>query len=104
MVLARMSVWHFKSGKREDAFSEIDRVLNLETRHTDGFRGYLSLLSSEDKNLAAVLTLWRDEDTLRKSEKGVFAEVTKRIQDSLKDQPQVSHYRVFSTEMFQRFE
>ena len=28
MVLARMSFWYFKAGKREEGFAELDKILN----------------------------------------------------------------------------
>jgi len=104
MVLARMSVWHFKNGKRESAFLELDRILNISTRHTKGFRGYMSLLSVDDSNTATILTLWQDDESLKASEGGVFAEAIKKVQDSLASSPYIEHYRVFSTELFQRSE
>ena len=71
-------MWHFKNGKREDAFLELDRILKTLTRHTTGFRGYMSLLSKEDPNVATVLTLWQDEESLNISEKEVFAQAIVR--------------------------
>lgn len=102
LVFARMSIWHFKKGQREDAFLELDRILNTLTRHTNGFRGYMSLLSHEDPNVATILTLWQDEESLIASEKEVFAQAIKKVQNSLKNSPQMENYRVFSTELLQR--
>lgn len=45
LVLVRMSLWHFKKGKREAAFVELDHVLNTSVRKSIGFRGYISLPS-----------------------------------------------------------
>lgn len=102
MVLARMSLWHFKMGKREEAFLELDRILNTLAQDAEGFRGYMSLLSHEDPDLATILTLWQDEEALKKSEKEVFARAIKKVQDSLESSPRIENYRVFSTELFQR--
>jgi quinol monooxygenase YgiN len=99
-----MSIWRFKKGQREGAFLELDRILNTLTRHTFGFRGYMSLLSHEDSNVATILTLWQDEESLKASEKDVFARAIKKVQDSLEGSPQMENYRVFSTELFQRFQ
>jgi hypothetical protein len=63
-------MWHFKRGKREETFSELDRILYTSTRHTPGFRGYIAMLSHDDANKATILTLWQDEESLRESEKG----------------------------------
>jgi quinol monooxygenase YgiN len=86
-VLGRISMWHFKRGKRENAFSELDRILNTSTRHTPGFRGYISMLSHDEANRATILTLWQDEESLRESEKGVFANAINKVRDALEGAP-----------------
>jgi heme-degrading monooxygenase HmoA len=102
VVLARMSVWHFKEGKSEKGFSELDLLLNTLAHQTDGFRGAISLLDQDDPNVVTILTLWIDEETLEKSEKEVFTQAIKRVQDSIDSPPIIKNYRVFSTELFQR--
>ncbi len=104
MVLARISIWHFKKGRREDGFAELDRVLNQSTRHTSGFRGYISLLSKEDANKATVLTLWQDEESLMASERGVFSNAISKVRECIDNPPNFENYRVFSTELFQKSE
>jgi len=102
VVLARMSFWYFKKGKRDEGFSELDRILNTLAQDAQGFRGYMSLLSYEDPNALTVLTLWQDEEAMQMSEKGVFAQAIKKVQDSLESPPRIENYRVFSTQLFQR--
>jgi len=102
MVLARMSFWYFKKGKREEGFSELDKILNTLAQEAEGFRGYMSLLSYEDPNAVTILTLWQDEDALKKSEQDVFVRATKKVEDSLEKPPRIENYRVFSTQLFQR--
>jgi heme-degrading monooxygenase HmoA len=102
VVLARMSFWYFKKGERDEGFSELDRILNTLAQDSEGFRGYMSLLSFEDPNAVTILTLWQDEDALKKSEQDVFARAIKKVQDSLERVPRIENYRVFSTELFQR--
>ena len=102
MVLARMTFWTFKKGKREEGFSELDKILNTLAQNAEGFRGYMSLLSYEDPNAVTILTLWQDEDALKKSEQVVFARATQKVQDQLEKPPKLDNYRVFSTELFQR--
>ena len=99
-----MSTWHFKKGKRDEAFAEVDRILNTSTRSTPGFRGYISLFSLENSNVATIVTLWQDQESLERSEKGVFATAVERIQDSVEGNPLLGNYRVFSTELFQKSE
>ena len=102
MVLARMSFWYFKEGKREEGFAELDRILNTLAQVAEGFRGYMSLLSYDDPNALTVLTLWQDEETLRKSEREVFAAAIRKVHDSLEREPRTENYRVYSTELFHR--
>jgi len=104
MVFARMSTWHFKKGKRESAFLEIDRILNTATRHVKGFRGYMSLMSHEDPNTATIITLWQDEETLKKTQTGTIQDAVQTVQESLESPPCIENFRVFSTELFQRSE
>jgi heme-degrading monooxygenase HmoA len=102
LVLARMSFWSFKAGKREAGFVELDKILNTLAQESEGFRGYMSLLSSEDSNAVTILTLWQDEDALKKSELDVFARATRKVVESLEKPPRIDNYRVYSTQLFQR--
>ena len=102
MVLARMSFWYFKAGKREEGFAELDKILNTLAQDSEGFRGYMSMFSHQDPNEVTILTLWQDEEALKKSEIGVFAKATQKVQDQLQKPPRIENYRVYSTELFQR--
>jgi heme-degrading monooxygenase HmoA len=97
-----MTFWIFKKGKREEGFSELDKILNTLAQDAEGFRGYMSLLSYEDPNAVTILTLWQDEDALKKSEQDVFARAIQKVQYQLEKPPKLDNYRVFSTELFQR--
>jgi heme-degrading monooxygenase HmoA len=102
LVLARLTVWHFKEENREKGFSELDIVLNTLAHQTEGFRGAISLLDDEDPNAVTILTLWIDEEALKRSEKDVFLKALERVQDSIDMPPIIKNYHVFSTELFQR--
>ena len=102
MVLARMSFWYFKAGKRDEGFAELDKILNTLAQDSEGFRGYMSLLSHQDPNAVTILTLWQDEEALKKSELDVFARATQKVKDQLEKPPRIENYRVYSTEMFQK--
>jgi len=104
LVLARLSIWNFKKGKREEGFAELDRILNSATRHTKGFRGYISLISKDDPDASNILTLWQDEETLDASEQGVYKLAISTVQDFLESPPQIKNFKVFSTELFTRSE
>jgi quinol monooxygenase YgiN len=102
LVLARLSIWAFKKGKREEGFAELDKILNSATRHTKGFRGYISLISQDDLDGSTILTLWQDEESLEASEKGVYSLAIAKVEDFLEGLPQVKNFKVFSTELFTR--
>ena len=95
MVLARVSFWHFKPGKREEGFAELDRILKTLAQVAEGHRGYVSLLSYEDPNALTVLTLWQDIETMTLSEKGVFTQAISKVRDLLEGSPKIENYRVF---------
>ena len=102
MVFARIAQFQFKKGKFEDGFSDLDLTLNKLARNSKGFRGFVSLLSRDRKEMALILTLWEDEEALTASEKEVFLPTVEKMKDFLESAPVVGHYRVFSTEMFSR--
>ena len=101
LVVARSSTWFFKKGKREDGFSELDLMLNTLTRNTKGFHGYISLLSHENPNVAVVVTLWSDEESLQASETGVFNNAVRKVKAYLEKPPKTENFRVFSAELRQ---
>jgi heme-degrading monooxygenase HmoA len=102
LVLARMTIWYFKAESREKGFSELDIILNTLAHQTEGFRGAISLIDPEDANAVTILTLWVDEEALKRSEQEVFQEALRRVQDSISNPPSIKNYQVFSTELFQR--
>jgi heme-degrading monooxygenase HmoA len=63
----------------------------------------MSLLP-EDRDSAVILTLWQDEESLKASEKGVFAEANRKVSDLLEKPPASKKFRVYSTELFQHIE
>jgi quinol monooxygenase YgiN len=101
LVLARLSTWTFKKGKREEGFSTLDLVLSTTARNTRGFRGSLALISRDNPNAALFLTMWSDEESLNASETGVFKEAMEKAQEFLEKAPAVDNYRVFSAELKQ---
>lgn len=100
LVLARMSTWKFKEESRKEAFLSLDQLLNTMMHQYKGFRGSMSLLSS-DLNSATILTLWADSEALEASEKEVFALASEKVHDMLVSPPQIENYMVFRTELFQ---
>jgi len=92
-----MSIWHFKDGKREEAFPKIDNVLEYSVQRTPGFRGFMTLLPVDDANKATVLTFWRDLDSLRASEMGILANTVDEIEDLLKGKVIVTNYNLYSS-------
>ena len=91
-----MSLWHFKKGKRETAFVELDHVLNTSVRKSVGFRGYISLPSHDNPNLAKILTMWQDEKSREASEKPLFDEAINKVKNYLEGSPKIENYKIFS--------
>jgi hypothetical protein len=101
MVFARISFWQFKEGKRPDAFNRLDKFLNSLASKEQGFRGYLSILSYADANLATI-TLWEDEAALVKSGEGTLLQAISNVREFLKEEPRIERGHVFSMELYQR--
>ena len=89
----------FKKGKREEGFAELDLILNMQARQSKGFRGFISLNSRDKEDVAVILTLWEDEESLIASERAVFNKAVDKVYHFLEKEPDVEHYRVFSTEL-----
>lgn len=102
MVFARMSFWHFKEGKRPEAFNRLDMFLNSLNTKEQGFRGYLSILSYTDSNMATIMTLWEDEAALVKSGEGTLLQAISNVREFLKEEPRIERGHVFSMELYQR--
>ena len=101
MVVARLSKWLFKEGKRKEIFQELDSTFGDIARQTKGYRGVLSLMDIQDPNRGIVITLWTDEDASKASEGGVFKEAIQKVIDYLQEPPVVEKYRVFTAELRQ---
>ena len=93
MVVARIAKFYFKNGKREEGFSELDLILNKEARNARGFRGFVSLFSCDQDNVAVILTVWDDNESFLSS-KVIFDSAVDRVMPFLERQPDVEHYRV----------
>lgn len=102
MVLARITFWQFKDGKRPEAFNQLDTFLNSLAKQAEGFRGYMSILSYDDSNSATIITLWEDEVALNKSGMGIFTHAINEVRQFLRQEPKIEKGRVFSTELFLR--
>lgn len=102
MVFARISFWQFKEGKRPEAFHRLDTFLNSLAAKEQGFRGYISILSYNDSNLATIMTLWEDEAALIKSGEGVLLQVISNVREFLKEEPRIERGHVFSIQLYQR--
>jgi quinol monooxygenase YgiN len=93
MVVARLSKFYFKNEKREEGFSELDLILNKQTRNAKGFRGFVSMFSCEQDNVATFLTMWEDDESFVGS-KEIFSAAVEKVMAFLERQPDVEHYRV----------
>ncbi len=92
-----MSIWHFKDGKREEAFPKINNSLEYSVQRTPGFRGFMTLLPVDDPNVATILTFWKDTDSLKASEMGILAKTIDEIEELIKGKVQVTNYEMYSS-------
>jgi heme-degrading monooxygenase HmoA len=95
MVVARIVKYYFKEGKREDGFTEVDLAVNKKARNSKGFRGYISLFSYDEENVATIITMWQDAESFQASEE-VFTSDVERFMPFLEKKPEVGYYRVDS--------
>jgi quinol monooxygenase YgiN len=93
VVVARFVKFYFKQGKREEGFSELDLILNKQTRNLRGFRGFVSLLSCDQDNVALILTIWEDEESFAGS-KVLFSSAVEKVAPFFERQPDIEYYRV----------
>ncbi len=99
MVVARMSIWTFKKGMREDGFSMLDLTMTELTRKTKGFRGLLTFLSRDNNEKGVIITLWENEEALEDSSAGIFKATIQKLEPYIIGPPQVENYRTFSAEL-----
>lgn len=95
MVVARMSVWKFKSGRRESAFDAIERI-KASAQKTDGFMGHLFLMPQENPDSMTAISLWENEEAAKSSMQGLFQEASRDLTEYISSPPEVTTYRVYS--------
>ena len=99
MVSARMSVWKFKRGMREKGFNMLEESVADAARKTKGYRGSVTLLSTDDPDSGIIITLWESEETLKASGKGVFQDTVKKMEQFVASPPDVKNYKVDGAEL-----
>ena len=95
MVVARTVKYYFKEGKRADGFLKVDLAVNKRARNAKGFRGYISLFSYDEINVATIITLWQDAESFEASEE-VFNSDVESFMPYLEKKPDVGYHRVDS--------
>ncbi len=93
MVVARIAKIFFKSGKREEGFAELDLILNKFVRSAKGYRGYVSMFSCDDEDIATIMTLWEDNESFLESQE-LFSSTMKKTAPFFEKQPEVEHHRI----------
>lgn len=93
MVVARLARFYVKTGKREEGFTELDLILNKLVRSAKGYRGYVSLFSCDQDNVATILTMWEDEESFVGSQE-LFSSTMDKVTTFFERSPDVEHYRV----------
>ena len=95
MVVARTVKYYFKEGKRQEEFERVDLAVNKKARNAKGFRGYISLFSYDEENVATIITLWQDAESFQASEE-VFTSDVEEFLPFLDKKPEVGYHRVDS--------
>jgi len=99
MVVARMTVWKYKSGQRERALATLDKIMATGTR---GFRGDVILLSREDPDSEVILTFWDDEEAMKASAEQIFHPggtlkgPLEELEKYLTSPPEVKDFKVYA--------
>ena len=94
-----MSDWQFKAGQREQAIAELDKDISNQARQSEGYRGSMILLSSEDSESATIITLWADEKARQESSKAVFSDAIKTIEQYIVNPPNVRNFNLSEAEV-----
>lgn len=98
MVTARLVKFFFKHGEREGGFDELDLVLNKEVRNARGYRGYVSMFSCDQDNVAVILTMWEDDESFRDSQE-LFSSTMEKATRFFERQPEVEHHRIDTVDL-----
>jgi quinol monooxygenase YgiN len=93
LVFARLAKFFFKTGKREDGFAELDLILNKLVRSAKGYRGYVSMFSCDDDEVAIILTMWEDNESYIETQE-LFSTAISKVASFLEKQPEVEHHRI----------
>ncbi len=93
LVVARLAKFFFKTGKREEGFEELDLILNKLVRSAKGFRGYVSMFSVDDDDVAIILTMWEDNESYIETRE-LFSTTISKVASFFEKQPEVEHHRI----------
>jgi quinol monooxygenase YgiN len=100
MVVTRFAKFYFKDDKREEGFSELDLILNKQVRSAKGFRGYISMFSCDQDNVASIITMWEDNESFLDSQE-LFSSTMDKVMPFFERQPDVERYRVDTVNLSQ---
>jgi quinol monooxygenase YgiN len=93
MVVARLAKFFFNTGKREEGFTELDLILNKLVRSAKGYRGYVSMFSCDDDDIAIIITMWEDNESFLESQE-LFLSTMNKVIPFFKKQPEIEHHRI----------
>jgi quinol monooxygenase YgiN len=109
MTYARIVTAKFKPGKREEGMRIIDEFKGY-AEDPKGFQGILALLSTDDPDVATLVTMWDSEETLDTSREGIFNKVMVELEELLEGPvdvhnqklremrwPEIIHTDIYST-------
>ncbi len=99
MLFARVSVWTFKKGQREKGLNFLAESSSDAARSSEGYSGYIELLSEEKPDCATIITLWKSDKARNDSSKGVFKDAMKGLEPYIEGPPEVSNFKLSDAEL-----
>jgi quinol monooxygenase YgiN len=100
VVVARIAKFFFKPEKREEGFAELDLVLNKLVKSARGYRGYVSMFSCDNDDVATIMTMWEDNESFLKSQE-LFSSTIEKAAPFFEKQPEVEHQRIDTVDFIQ---
>jgi quinol monooxygenase YgiN len=92
MVVARIAKFFFKFESVKKA-CRVRFILNKLVRSAKGYRGYVSMFSCDDDDVAVIMTMWEDNESFLESQE-LFSSTMDKVAPFLEKKPEVEHHRI----------
>jgi quinol monooxygenase YgiN len=98
MSVARIVWWKFNPGARDEAIKRIDGFRD-EIKSTDGYQGFLMLVSIRNPDRATAISIWEDEQAMSRVEAELYPKVVNALSDLLAETPQVARHSIHTIDL-----